>query len=137
MEFDLSMLTYTPDIRHVDPARARIVNALRYSHVARAAGDYCPNTLGYHLGNREAVSSFHVFLDETGRAWPEPISLHRPCNPEFSYDEMLLSDLCVAAARGDRAPFDEMTRDMLGHSARNSIWACSRRLMHHLVSVAK
>ncbi|MEM6898270.1 MAG: hypothetical protein AAF583_00665 [Pseudomonadota bacterium] len=137
MPFDLSMLTYTPDIRHVDPARARIVNALRYSHVARAAGDYCPNTLGYHLGSREAVSSFHVFLDETGRAWPEPISLHRSCDPNFSYDEMLLTDLCVAAAREERMAFDDMTQDMLGPSARNAIWASCRRLMRHFTSVAK
>ncbi|MEM6858625.1 MAG: hypothetical protein AAF559_12200 [Pseudomonadota bacterium] len=137
MEFDLSILTYTPDIRHVDPSRARIVKALRYSHVARAAGDYCPNTLGHHLGNREAVSSFHVFLDETGRAWPEPISLHLPCNPRLSYDEMLLADLCVAATRSDRTAFDEMTQDMLGVSVRNSLWSTCQRLVRHFAPVAE
>ncbi|MEM6475052.1 MAG: hypothetical protein AAF687_02675 [Pseudomonadota bacterium] len=135
MAFDLAMLTYTPDMRYADPARVRLVGALRYSHVAKQRKCYSPHMMGKHLGSRDAVSSFHVFLDETGRAWPEPISLNPPCQPTFSYDEMLLSDLCMAAAQNERLPFDEMLRDMLGPGARNSIWASARRLMRHIVSV--
>ncbi|MEM6267177.1 MAG: hypothetical protein AAF494_08910 [Pseudomonadota bacterium] len=135
MTFDLDLLTYTPDMRYVDPARARVVSALRYSHMAKVKKCYSPQTLGHHLGCRDAVSSFHVFLDEAGRAWPDPISLNRPCDPSFSYDEMLIADLCIAAARNDRKPFDEMTCDMLGQGARNSIWVSARRLMRHLVEV--
>ncbi|MEM8633921.1 MAG: hypothetical protein AAGF33_02990 [Pseudomonadota bacterium] len=137
MAYNLAMLTYTPDLRYVDPPRMRLVSALRYSHVARARNCYSPQKLGDHLGSRTAVSSFHVFLDEAGRAWPEPISLNPPCQPAFSYDEMLLADLCIAAARNDRKPFDEMTQDMLGQAARNSIWASARRLMRYLVSVVE
>lgn len=135
MAFDLAMLTFTPDMRYTDPARVRVVSALRYSHIAKLRKCYSPQMLGRHLGSRTAVSSFHVFLDEAGRAWPEPISLNPPCQPAFSYDEMLLADLCIAAARNDRAPFDQMVEDMLGQAARNSIWASARRLMRHIVSV--
>lgn len=135
MAYDLTMLTYTPDMRFVDPARAKIVGALRYNHVSKASKSYCTGIMRNYLGSPQAISSFYVFLDEAGRAWPEPIALHRPCNPDFSYDEMLLSDLCVASARNDRAPFDEMTRDMLSKRARDSIWVSARRLMRHIVSV--
>ena len=106
MPFDISALLRSPDIRDIDPARARLVGALRYCHVARCAETYCPNRLGQHLGCRAAVASFHVLLDEMGRAWPEPIALNRPCNPRLSYDETLITDLCMAAMRGDRGGFD-------------------------------
>ncbi|MEM1196854.1 MAG: hypothetical protein AAGH57_12175 [Pseudomonadota bacterium] len=135
MAYDLDALTRTLDMRQVDPTRARVVNALRYCHVAKTADNFCPNTLGYYLGSRLAVSSFHVFLDEAGRAWPEPISLNQPCNPHFSYDEMLLADLCSVAADNDRRAFDDMTRDMLGQGARNAIWSSARRLMQSMASV--
>lgn len=133
--YDLTVLTYTPDLRYVDPLRAKVVNALRYSHVAKANRNYCARIMSNILGAQTAISSFHVFIDEAGRAWPEPIQLHCPRNPSFSYDETLLADLCVAAARNDRDPFDRMTEDMLGQAARNSIWASARRLMRHIVSV--
>ena len=137
MPFDLNQLTQTPDIRCIDPVRARIVGALRYCHVAKAAKAYCPNRLAQQLGCRTAISSFHVFVDEAGRSWPEPISLHLPCNPRLSYDEMLLADLCVAATRSDRGAFDAMIQDMLGVSARNSLWSACQRLVRCFAPVTE
>lgn len=137
MPFDLDQLICTPDLRDIDNTRARIVGALRYCHVARASKAYCPTRLAQQLGCRDAVSSFHVFVDEAGRAWPEPISLHLPCNPRLSYDEMLLADLCEAATRSDRGAFDEMIEDMLGVSARNSLWSTCQRLVRHFAPVAE
>ena len=133
MAYDLAQLTYTPDMRHVDPARGRIVCALRYCHVARSDGRYCARTLACHLGSRTAVASFHVLLDEAGHTWPERIAVNPPCAPEFSYDEMILADLCMAAAYDDRLDFDEMVEDMLGPSARHALWCAARRLMRILV----
>lgn len=132
LPFDLAMLTSTPDIRSVAPVHARIVCALRYTHMARARRCYCARELAVHLGTCDAVYSFHVFLDEAGRAWPEPIALNPACQPRMSYDEMLLVDCATAAAQNDTTAFDDFLRDMVGSAARRSLWMAARRLMHAL-----
>lgn len=135
MAYDLCMLTYTPDLRTVPPVQARLVCAMRYAHVSRKADTYSHANLAQYLGSKCAVRSFHVFMDEAGRAWPDPIGLHPPCQSAFSYDEMLLVDLATAAARNDRTRFDLFVRDMVGSSGRNAIWHSARRMMRYLVSV--
>ena len=134
---DLAALTSTPDLREVAPLHARIVAALRYTHIARRTQSYRHADLAQRLGSRCAVHSFHVFLDEAGRAWPDPITLNPPCQPLFSYDEMLLVDLATAAARNDRATFDALVGDMIGTGGRNAIWASARRLMRYLVTIVQ
>ncbi|MFV0643342.1 MAG: hypothetical protein ACK5NN_02390 [Sphingomonadaceae bacterium] len=137
MAFEMETFTSTPDIRMVSPVHARIVNALRYTHVARASRSYCHDTLARSLGNAGAAWGFHVFLDEVFRAWPDPIALNPPCQPRFSYDEMLLVDLSTAAARNDRASFDKFCEDMIGKSGRNAIWHAARRYMRYLVALVE
>lgn len=135
--FDLASLTYTPDLRIVPPVQARLVCAMRYTHCARRVRDYSSASLARHLGTERAVHSFHVFMDEVGRSWPEPIELNPPCQPAFSYDEMLLVDLTTAAARNDRQKFDGLVSDMVGESGRNAIWSSARRLMRILIRVVQ
>lgn len=135
MGYDLAKLTYTPDLRTVQPVHARLVCGMRYTHVSRRVQDYSHAGLARHLGTVCAIRSFHVFMDEAGRSWPEPIVLNPPCQPAFSYDEMLLVDLCTAAARNDRDGFDDLVRDMIGKGQRGAIWSAARRLMRHLVTV--
>ena len=136
MALDLAALTSTPDLRQVSRVHARLVAALRYTHIARRAQSYRHADLAQRLGSHRGVHSFHVFLDEAGRAWPDPITLNPPGQPLFSYDEMLLVDLATAAARGDRSTFDDLVRDMIGIGGRNALWAAGRRLMRCLVTVA-
>lgn len=137
MGFELAQLTSTPDLRHVQPVHARLVRAMRYLHTSRKARDYSHAGLASHLGSQCAIQSFHVFMDEVGRAWPEAIVLNPPCRTAFSYDEMLLVDLCTAGARNDRDRFDELVRDMIGERQRQAIWSASRRLMRFLVTVVR
>ena len=137
MGFDLSLLTSTPDLRTAPTIQARLVCAMRYTHSARRARDYTPDGLAQHLGTGGAVHCFHVFMDDAGRAWPEPIILNPPCQPAFSYDEMLLVDLTTAAARNDRNRFDEFVSDMICRSGRDAIWSSARRLMRHMVRVVQ
>ena len=134
MAFDLARLTSTPDLRTVPPVQARLVCAMRYTHLARKVNDYSHRGLARHLGTLCAVQSFHVIMDEAGRAWPEKIVLNPPCQPAFSYDEMLLVDLATAAARGERAQFDDFVHDMIGEGGRNAVWLAARRMMRHLVT---
>lgn len=129
MSFDLAILTSTPDIRTVAPIHARIVRALRYTHIARKGRGFCCDDLAEQLGAPLAVHAFLVFLDEAGRAWPEPIMLNPPCQPRMSYDEMLLVDCATAAAKDDRDSFDDFLRDMLDPATRRSLWNAARRLM--------
>ena len=129
MAIDLALLTSTPDIRSVPPIHARIVCALRYTYMARARRSYCARELAGHLGSPNAVHDFHVFLDEAGSAWPEPISLNPACQPRMSYDEMLLADCATAAARNEAKVFEHFLNEMLGDAARRSLWTAARRLM--------
>lgn len=131
----LHTLLATPDLNELAPVHARLVCAMRYVHMARHRQNYRCRTLAAQIGSGDAVLPFHVFMDEAGRAWPEPIYLNRPCHMRLSYDEMLLVDLCTAAARDERAMFDDLVRDMLGAGARNAIWAAARRLMARLVRI--
>ena len=55
----------------------------------------------------------------------------------LSYDEMLLVDLCTAAARNERGVFDELVEDMIGRAGRNSIWTAARRLMSTVVVIVR
>jgi len=135
MNFDLEILTVTADIRAIEPTHARLVWALRYTHMASRTRTYAPGVLARQLGSHCGVHSFHVFLDEVGRSWPEPIALHPPCQATLSYDEMLLVDLANAAARDDRAHFDAFVRDMVSQGGRNAIWFAARRLMRFMTTV--
>jgi len=131
----LHTLLSTPDLNEISPVHARLVCAMRYVHLARCQGSYCFRALASQIGTAEGVRPFHVFMDEAGRAWPEPIALNRPCQMALSYDEMLLVDLSTAAARKERAVFDELVEDMIGQSGRNAIWSAARRLMGHMVTI--
>lgn len=128
MPFDLAALTSTPDIRNVPELHARIVCALRYTHIARSRKCYCAQRLAEHLGTPGAVHCFHVYLDEFGRALPEPIALNPPCQPRMSYDEMLMVDCATAAAKDDRKTFNHFLSDMIGEGGRRSVWLAARRL---------
>lgn len=137
MAFDLAQLTYTPDLRGVQPVHARLVCAMRYLHISRKLREYSHAGLVRHLGSCCAVQSFHVFMDEAGRAWPDPIVLNPQCQPAFSYDEMLLVDLCTASAQNNRDCFDDLVRDMIGPGQRMAIWSASRRLMGQLATIVR
>ena len=131
----LQNLLVTPDLNEIAPVHARLVCAMRYVHMARAQRSHCCRALATQLGSPNAVRPFHVFMDEAGRAWPDPIALNRPCQMSLSYDEMLLIDLCTAAARKERGVFDELVEDMIGVGGRNAIWGAGRRLMAHIVGI--
>lgn len=104
MAFDLAKLSYTPDLRCVPAPHARLVCAMREAHMARAKRICCGPAMARYFGNFDAVRAFHVFMDEAGCAWPDPIVLNPPCQPAFSYDEMLLIDLVTAAAKSVSMP---------------------------------
>ena len=135
MQTDFQALLSTPDMREVSPVHARLVCAMRYVHMSRCKKVYCVRALAAQIGTPAGVRPFHVFMDEAGRAWPEPIALNPPCQMRLSYDEMLLIDLCTAAARNERGMFDDLVSDMIGPGPRNSIWLSARRLMDHMVRV--
>ncbi len=133
----LHTLLATPELNEISPVHARLVCAMRYVHMARAQRTYCCRALASQIGSADGVRPFHVFMDETGRAWPEQIALNRPCQMSLSYDEMLLVDLCTAAARKERKVFDELVEDMIGKGGRNAIWSAARRLMTHMVHIVR
>ena len=131
----LQNLLVTPDLNEIAPVHARLVCAMRYVHMARAQRSYCCRAVATQLGSADAVRPFHVFMDEAGHAWPDPIALNRPCQMSLSYDEMLLVDCATAAAKNEREAFDDFLRDMLDASARRGLWNAARRLMMRMVVV--
>lgn len=127
MEFDLRCITSTPDIRCIPQQQVKLVCALRYVHKSRHDRSYRPEKLAVFVGSMKGVQHFHVLLDEIGRAWPETIYLNCPCQPQLSYDEMLIVDLMTAAGGNDRRSFDRLIEDMVAASMRNAIWCAARK----------
>lgn len=70
MAFDLALLTSTPDIRTVAPVHARLVRALRYTHIARRGRSFCCDDLAEQLGAPLAVHAFLVFWTRPGGPGP-------------------------------------------------------------------
>jgi hypothetical protein len=130
--FDLDRLIATPDVRCIAPVQARIVGAMRYTHVARQRGRFGDAGLVRYLGSTLAIRPFLVFIDEVGHAWPDPVCLNQPCQALLSYDEMLIVDLAAAAANGDRRAFDHFLEDMLSARWRDHLWHTARRFMRSM-----
>lgn len=134
MPLDLASLVATPDILDLPEADARLLAAMRYVHVARARDSFNLADLIVRLGRVRAVGPFHVFCDELGRAWPDPVALNCACQPALSHDEALIARLAGHARAGEFEPFDRLLCEMIGPAVRRSLWLATRRLVRQIPS---
>lgn len=134
MPLDFARLAATPDICDLPEADACLLAAMRYVQVAQAKRAFNLADLIVRLGRVRAVGPFHVFCDELGRAWPEPVVLNCACRPALSHDEALIAQLAANARAGERETFDRLLCEMIGPSVRRSLWLVTRRLVRQIPS---
>lgn len=107
------MLTSTPDRRNLVTAQDRIVLAMRLVVVLSKLKREPVEPLTDKLGSEAAARRFLRVMEIIGDVWPEPVVVLPPCCPQTTYDEMMLLDLIIAAAKRDRGAFDSFLKDML------------------------
>lgn len=126
------MLDRPLDLGSASVIEARLVVALRIAVFAHKTGaDPAPH-VATRLGSVSLSNQLSLVLEAMGQAWPEPFSVSRPCCGRLSPDEAMFVGMARSAIRGNRAAFDQQTREMLAEDARtliyNLLWHMGRLL---------
>ncbi len=112
----------------IDSHDARMILAARSFCILRSARqDPMPRLQGYLLSAGLAMR-FALLMDVVQQIWPEPFGIHRPCCPNASIDEALLSRALQYARADARLAFDTLLREMLGNEARDLLYVRARLL---------
>lgn len=116
------LVTPLPDLMSLPSTEARIIMALRVAVMSqkcyRDARPYLRDRLGSHL----AMSRFLIVVEVIGGAWPESLTISRPCCPHTMPDEILLLNMLRHASAGNRPGFDALICEMIGPDNRNRIY---------------
>jgi hypothetical protein len=113
----------TLDLMEIDSRDARLILAARSCLILRGARqDPMPRMREYLLSHRVATR-FALLMDVVQQIWPEPFGIHRPCCPNASLDEALLSRAVHLAVFGQRPAFDSLLREMLAGEARDLLYS--------------
>lgn len=121
-------LVKTPSLMEMDSRDARLILAARSCLILRnARQDPMPRLREYLLSGVVAMR-FALLMDVVQQIWPEPFAIHRPCCPNASLDEALLSKAVHLATFDQRPTFDSLLYEMLGSEARGLLYARARLL---------
>ncbi|QTD57053.1 hypothetical protein [Parasphingorhabdus cellanae] len=116
------LMTPLPDLMSLPSAEARIIMALRVAVMSQKcyqdARPYLRDRLGSHL----AMSRFLILVEAVGFAWPESLTISRPCCPHTLPDEILLLRMFRHAAAGNRPGFDALICEMIDPDSRNRVY---------------
>jgi hypothetical protein len=115
-------------------AAHRIIRALRIAALAKAGAVDPQARLAELLGSEAAARAFTLLLIAMGQAWPDPLTVFRPCCPRLTHDEMTMLAMLHHAERGDRPAFDTLLADMIGMDARDCLYCASTRLTKQLAA---
>lgn len=116
------LMTPLPDIMSLPSTEARIVMALRVAVMSQKcyqdARPYLRDRLGSHL----AMNRFLIVVEAIGMAWPESLTISRPCCPHTMPDEILLLSMLRQVGAGNRPAFDALICEMIDSDSRNRIY---------------
>lgn len=115
-------ITKPMNLMEIDSRDARLILAARSCLILRRARqDPLPRLREYLLSHVVAMR-FAMLMDVVQQIWPEPFGIHRPCCPNASLDEALLSRAVHLAAFDQRPAFDALLYEMLGSEARDLLY---------------
>ena len=125
---DQHFVTIPLNLIEIDSRDARLILAARSCLILRRARqDPLPRLREYLLSHVVAMR-FAMLMDVVQQIWPEPFGIHRPCCPNASLDEALLSRAVHLAVFDQRPTFDKLLHEMLGSEARDLLYVRARTL---------
>lgn len=124
-------LLFAPPPRLADlaPEQACLVSAARRWVMAQRHERICPlQAAAAQLGCLQAARALHLLMAQVGAAWPDPVAIAPPCCGVLTHDEATILGLVLAARYHGRPVFDALLCEMLGQSARETLFAAAARL---------
>ncbi len=121
-------LMKSPSLMEMDSRDARLILAARSCLILRRARQDPMPRLREYLLSGAVARRFSLLMDVVQQIWPEPFGIHRPCCPNASLDEALLSNAVHLATFDQRPTFDVLLQEMLGSDARDLLYARARLL---------
>lgn len=118
------------NLMELDSRDARLILAARSCLILRRARQDPMPRLREYLLSGVVARRFALLMDVVQQVWPEPFGIHRPCCPNASLDEALLSKAVHLAIFDQRPTFDLLLHEMLGSEARDLLYARANLLYH-------
>ena len=115
-------LAARPALAAMPAAQIRIIVALRLAILASQKKQDPAPCLARQLGDDAAAIYFTDIIETMSDCWPDPITVHRPCCRETSYDEILLIDLITAVVQGQTGPFHALLGEMIAPADRMQLY---------------
>lgn len=115
------LIKATPMLSQIPSVQVRVIIAMRVAVMAHAQNQDVHSYLKQQIGGELAAKRFAHVMEAMGDCWPKPISVHRPCCANTSYDEMLMIDLITAVVQEDQQYFDGLLSEMLSSSERRKV----------------
>ncbi|EMD81720.1 hypothetical protein [Pacificimonas flava] len=136
MAFDFTALTQTTPVRGLPNWQIRLITAFRVGTMASRVRRDASERLSILLGGDERLRPFRIFVEELGKAWPDPFTVNPPCCAQLSFDEALMLETASLALSGKQDAFHAKLTDMLPLSVRRNLWHISRRLLTDFLKAA-
>jgi hypothetical protein len=115
-------------LMEMDSRDARLILAARSCLILRRARQDPMPRLREYLLSQVVAMRFALLMDAVQQIWPEPFGIHRPCCPNASLDEALLSRAVHLAVFDQRPAFDTLLHEMFSSEARDLLYARARSL---------
>lgn len=118
----IARLAAAPRVEALGPIGARFVHALRLIALHERLGRDPIPELAVRLGSVEIAAKSLIFAQTISASWPENIHVSRFCCRLLSHDEVTIGGLVDAAARRDRAGFEDAVAGLVRPERRHRLW---------------
>jgi hypothetical protein len=126
--FAQHFITKPMNLMEIESRDARLILAARSFLILRQARHDPLPRLRHYLQSHLVAMRFALLMDVVQQIWPEPFGIHRPCCPNASLDEALLSRAVNLAASEQRPAFDSLLHEMIASEPRDLLYARARSL---------
>lgn len=118
----IARLAAAPRVEALGPIGARFVHALRLIALHERLGRDPVPELAVRLGSVEIAGKSLIFAHTISASWPENIHVSRFCCRLLSHDEVTIGGLVDAAARRDRAGFEDAVAGLVRPERWHRLW---------------
>ncbi len=115
-------LAAPPRVERLGPLGGRFVHALRLIALHERLGRDPVPELAVRLGNIEVAAKALILAQTIAESWPENVHVSRFCCRLLSHDEATIGGFVDAAARADRAGFEDALTGLIRPDRMHRLW---------------